>query len=489
MPVLTPIYQSNRTCRACPLIEGCSAPVPAIGPLNAAVMLVGEAPGGGEDKTGIPFKGKAGQYLDYLLESINLPRESVWITNTVKCRPLNNRDPLPSEVSTCANLWLDNEIKIVKPKIIVALGLFAARYLTKDLTLTMEKSHGIPILVDNHIVLPVFHPASALHQVRNMRFVQEDFGVLRRLVEGTSPDQIIPQDQFPNPIYQEVTNTHEAMDLLSQERFALDTETIQEDGQTKVWSVQVSSKPSTGYFIPSSIWGQGDSLLSLDSVVRIPKESQVLVHNYLYDAQFLTIPNPIDTMVAAYLLQLPMGLKELAYRYTGMEMHSYEEYVLPYRRKKALSYLYRLASYMADVSVPQNPKAKKPKKFKRTVWGWPDPPEIADWEWDNKLRELVFKQHHPHNINGKILDRIRKTFDDPEYDPYIEWYKIDYRERALVERFFGKMPDVDLRDAPYEQAVFYSTRDPDATIRIGEVLLPMLEEAGLMECFEMEMGR
>jgi len=141
MMISTPLYQANRTCTACPLIECCSAPVPAIGPLNAAVMLVGEAPGGGEDKTGIPFKGKAGQYLDYLLESIKLPRESVWITNTVKCRPANNRDPLPFEVSTCANLWLDNEIKIVKPKIIVALGLFAARYLTKVPTLYLILNH------------------------------------------------------------------------------------------------------------------------------------------------------------------------------------------------------------------------------------------------------------------------------------------------------------------------------------------------------------
>jgi len=485
---VTPIYNANRACTACPLHKDCTAPVPAIGPLDAQIMLVGEAPGAGEDKTGIPFKGRAGQYLDYLLGSIRLPREQVWISNTVKCRPSNNRDPLPSEVDTCANLWLDLEIKTVQPKIIVALGLFAARYLTKDPNLTMEKSHGIPRMVDGRIVLPVYHPASGLHQTRNMRFIQEDFGVLERLINGVSLDQLIPEDQHPNVDYKEVTDVREAVDLLSQPKFALDTETVQADGQAQIWSVQVSDRAGTGYFIPSSIWGQGDSILSLDGIFQIPETSQVLVHNYLYDAQFLTIPNPIDTMVAAYLLQLPMGLKELAYRFCGMIMYSYEEYVLPYRRKKALSYLYRLASYMADVTVPQNPKAKKPKKFKRVVWGWPDPPEIVDIEWDNKVGQLVHKQKNPHNINGKILDRIRKSFTDSDFDPYTAWYDIDQRERALVEKIFGPMPDVDLRDAPYDQAVYYSTRDPDATIRIGEVLLSMLEEAGLMDVFNMEMG-
>ena len=452
-------------------------------------MLVGEAPGANEDKLGEPFKGRAGQYLDYLLESIKLPRESVYISNCVKCRPTNNRDPLPSEVNTCAHLWLDMEIEVVNPRVIVALGLFAARYILNDPTFTMEKGHGIPRLVSSRIVLPVYHPAAALHNTRTMRPVQEDFGVLERLINGTPVDQLIPQDQYPNPDYKEVTNIHEAKELLQQPRFALDTETIQVDNKPQVWSVQVSSSSGTGYFIPSSIWGQGDSLLSLDGVVQIPETSQVLVHNYLYDAQFISIPNPIDTMVAAYLLQLPMGLKELAYRFCGMEMHSYEEYTLPYRRKKALSYLYRLASYMADVKVPSNPKAKNPKKFKRTVWGWPEPPDIADLEWDNRIGELALKEKHPHNINGKILDRIRKSFTDPEYDPYKAWYDIDQRERALVEKIFGTMPDVDLRDAPYEQAVFYSTRDPDATIRISQVLLPMLEESGLMGVFEMEMGR
>ena len=201
----------------------------------------------------------------------------------------------------------------------------------------------------------------------------------------------------------------------------------------------LSSKAGEGWFIPVSIFGQGDSLLSLDSVVKIPKTSQVIVQNYLYDRQFLTIPNPLDTMVMAYLLQLPMGLKDLAYRYCGMIMNDYDEYVSPYRRKKALSYLYRLASYMADISVPKNPKAKNPKTFKRTIWGWPDPPPIMDIEWSNKEGQLVEQQKHPHNINTKILDRIRKSYQDPDYNVLAKWYDIDYRERELVERIFGQV--------------------------------------------------
>jgi len=489
MVIKTPIYWANKTCTACSLRDGCSNPVPAVGPLESNLMMVGESPGVTEDKTGEPFKGKVGQYLDYLLDSIKLNRQDIWLTNLVKCPPAVNYDLTPSDINTCANIWLDLEIKTVKPKIIVAMGLPAARYLTKDPTLTMEKSHGVPVYIDDYVVVPIYHPASGLHQTRNMRFIQEDFGVINQLLQGVAPIDLIPKDQYPNVDYREVTDVQEAKELLSQPKFALDTETVVEAGVNKVWSIQVSNRPGTGAFIPIKLFGQGDSVLSLDGVFRIPETSQVLVHNYLYDAQFMTLPNPIDTMVAAYLLQMPMGLKELAYRYCGMEMHSYEEYVLPYRRTKALRYLYNLTRYMAEVTVPKNPKAKNPKTFKRVTWGWPGPPEISDWEWDNKQAALVEKQKHPRDINVKILERIRKSFTDPDYDPYKTWYDIDPRERELIESIFGPMPDVDLRDCPYDKAVYYSTRDPDATIRVGDVLLPMLEEAGLIETFNMEMGK
>jgi len=194
-------------------------------------------------------------------------------------------------------------------------------------------------------------------------------------------------------------------------------------------------------------------------------------------------------MVAAYLLQLPMGLKTLAYRLCGMDMQDYDEYTKPFRRKKALEYLYRATSYMQDVSVPANKKAKNPKKFKRAIIGWQDPPEIIDTEWVNKEGRMMQVTKHPQDINKKILARIKSSIKDPDYTPYEHWYDVDYREREWIETALGKMPDSDLRDAKREDAVYYSVRDSDATWRVWGVLEPMLKEKGLMEVFEMEMGR
>jgi len=479
--MVSPVYSAIRSCTACSLRATCAGPVPGDGPMPARIMLVGEAPGQNEDKTGKPFQGQAGKYLDYLLESINLPREFCYITNLTKCRPPNNRDPEPEEVEACAPRWLDMEVSIVNPSIIVALGAYAARFLLGSNEFTMEHGHGIPVDKGDCIILPVYHPAAGLHQSRLMRFVQDDFAVLGRLVAGEPPENFIPVDQYPNPVYEEVTNERDARDLLARPLYALDTETITgPDGRPELWSIQVSTMEGTGWFIPIGERGVRDSFgipqRGEATTHLIPSTSQVIVHNYLYDAQFINIPNPLDSMVAAYLLQLPMGLKELAYRLCGMEMHSYEEYVRPYRRQKALSYLYRATSYMQDISVPANKKAKNPKKFKRSIVGWPDPPEIKDWEWSNKEGRLMEVVKHPHDINSKILSRIRASIQDPGYQPYEKWYDVDSREREMVE------------GAKREDAVFYSTRDPDATIRVWNVLEPMLKERGLWEVFLTEMG-
>ncbi len=480
--MLNPLFNPIRSCTRCPLIETCFLPVPGDGPNPARIMFIGESPGEREDIEGIPFQGQAGKYLDYLLERVGIDRSECYITNLIKCHPPGNRDPLEYEIEACHS-WLDAEIEIVRPYIIVCLGAFAARYICEDDAFTMDRGHGIPQVRSNSsIILPVYHPAAGLHQSRLMRFVQEDFEILGQIAKGVDPNQFIPIDQHPNPNYVEVTNERDARDILAQPRYALDTETITgSDSKPKLWSIQVSNSVGSGWFIPYELYARG----RLD----IPSTSRVIVHNYLYDAQFLTIPNPIDTMVAAYLLQLPMGLKDLAYRLCGMEMKDYTEYTKPYRRAKALKYLLGSTYLMREVTVPVNKKAKNPKKFKTIIEGWPDPPDLIDIEWDNKLGRMAEKVTHPHNINGKILERIRKALDDPGYLIYEKWYDIDQRERDIVEALIGKMPDSDLRDAPKSEAVYYSTRDSDATLRVWGVLEKMLRAKGLMEIFEMEMGR
>jgi len=441
--------------------------------------MVGESPGEGEDQSGRPFQGAAGQFLNQLFEwylhQVGVKRDQVLITNLVKCRPPDNDFDIAREHhahTICPSLWLEKEIELAFPEIIVALGATATRYLLADYRFSMDSDHGLPRLIDRAdlpvdaidapgsqmIVFPIYHPAAGFHDTRNLRNTMSDFKSLANLISlldsGLTQQQaikeIIPQDQHKNQEqYQIVTTIEHALQLLSQPFYAIDTETIPTPEGQKLWSIQVSSQPGTAFFIPAN--------LVPDPQTAIPSTSLVLVHNWLYDQQFINIPNFIDTMIAAYLIQYPLGLKDLAWRLCGMEMHDYNEYTRPYRRQKALSYL---------------------RKASRTDWGPPIKLEPR-WEWDNKQKGLIQKHKRPTKLNGKILDKMSKSLDDPDYDPYIKWRDVDPREKVLLERAMGPMLDASLEDAPFDDAMFYSCRDPDATVRIWPILKLEIEKLGL----------
>ena len=135
-------------------------------------MFIGEAPGYHENRLGRPFVGAAGKFLDKLLASIDMQRDDVYICNIIKCRPPNNRDPLPDEVKSC-QAYLDRQIDLIKPRLIVTLGRHSmARYFAKA---TISKIHGVPKKLGNLIVLPLFHPAAALHQPKYRTLIEQDF--------------------------------------------------------------------------------------------------------------------------------------------------------------------------------------------------------------------------------------------------------------------------------------------------------------------------
>jgi uracil-DNA glycosylase family 4 len=161
-----------RACTLCGLHKGRTQAVPGEGPVNADIMFIGEGPGFHEDRQGRPFVGAAGQFLEELLASINLTREQVYIANVVKCRPPGNRDPLPDELSACAP-YLDRQIELIRPKVIVTLGRFSmARFFPGA---SISKIHGQPKRVGNVLVVPMFHPAAALHQPKWRPLVEADF--------------------------------------------------------------------------------------------------------------------------------------------------------------------------------------------------------------------------------------------------------------------------------------------------------------------------
>jgi uracil-DNA glycosylase family 4 len=168
---LSKLYEEIIVCQRCDLAQGRTKAVPGEGPEDADIMFIGEAPGFHEDRQGRPFVGAAGRFLEELLASINLSREEVYICNVIKCRPPGNRDPLVSEIETCQP-FLDRQIELVKPRLIVTLGRFSmARYFPNA---TISRVHGQPKRVGEVIYYPMFHPAAALHQPRYRQDIEQD---------------------------------------------------------------------------------------------------------------------------------------------------------------------------------------------------------------------------------------------------------------------------------------------------------------------------
>lgn len=149
-----------QSCRACGLATGRTQAVPGEGNPHAVVLFVGEGPGFEEDRQGRPFVGRSGRYLDEQLAQAGIRRDEVFITNVVKCRPPDNRDPLPAELDACAH-FLTRQVELINPRIIVTLGRFSMRRWFGDGAIT--KLHGqIRNIGRGRVALAMFHPAAAL---------------------------------------------------------------------------------------------------------------------------------------------------------------------------------------------------------------------------------------------------------------------------------------------------------------------------------------
>lgn len=174
------LNERMRRCVACPLSKGRTKVVPGEGRIDADIMLIGEAPGYYEDQQGRPFVGAAGQFLEQLLGSISLKRSDVFIANVIKCRPPSNRDPNPEEISACSG-WLDEQAAIIEPKVVVTLGRYSlSRFFPGQ---PISRIHGQGRKFGKQWVVPMYHPAAALHQGSLRRVIEEDFRKIPAYVE------------------------------------------------------------------------------------------------------------------------------------------------------------------------------------------------------------------------------------------------------------------------------------------------------------------
>ena len=195
---LDAIAEQIRPCRECRLHEGTTNAVPGSGSATADIVFIGEGPGFHEDRLGLPFVGRSGDYLEYLLDLIDMQRDQVFITNVVKHRPPDNRDPRPDEIFAC-KVWLDEQLAIIRPAVIATLGRFSmARYFPNE---RISRIHGKPDFSGSPVTAyyPLFHPAAALRNPGLRRDMEADIRRLPELVAEVRMRRAAQEDVDEDP--------------------------------------------------------------------------------------------------------------------------------------------------------------------------------------------------------------------------------------------------------------------------------------------------
>ena len=419
-----------------------------IGDVNADVLAIAEAPGPDENWRGRPMMGTSGNEARQHLTINGITMLGVYITNVLKCHPPGNRDPKSNEIKNCLP-HLEAEIKAVNPRYIITMGRFATRTLLGEVD--MEMVHGIPFQWGKgRVVIPTYHPAAGLHDPNLMIMFHADMKIAGAICRG----KILPlhtKDKWKGKEdYQLVTSSSEVMAWVEGDIIAIDTEWA----KGKPWCLSLSTRAGEAAVIPH------DAHKALRRVKEILEgDVTTIIHNALYDLPVLEQmgirPRRVaDTMVMAYLLQNePQALKVLAYRHCGVEMSTYDEMVGPATWGKAMVYLNRVMERE-----------------------WPDPEPVLEWpKGEPHVRQ-------PQNIKRKV-GQLLSAIDggDTRKHPYTNWKGMDDTDQ--VESVLGMLEKADLSDIKIDDAVRYSARDADATIRVYPLLWERIKGMGLEDVF------
>ena len=434
----------------CSICSGKYLPVMGQGPQPCPVMLIGERPGRNENNRHKPFVGDSGSELDGLyLRLAGLNREDVYVTNAVKCYAEGNKKPTGAEVQCCASHHLPEEVRQCSPTVIVLLGATACS-LVDGIQLDVE--HGIPKHVESTPLLggyegwvvPMYHPASGLHDTRNMKPMMEDWQRFGEWLKG----QWVPPQAEPVTHYTLLDSNKRFRPIygFSPAPVAMDTESM----SGKLWSVQVSSLAGWAYMLTTTqlvineTLGRGN-LASLRRI-GIGSEFTVILHNALYDLEMLRqikveIRDFRDTMQEAYHLGLPQSLKTLGYRLCGVKMKGYEETVLPHSKEALTTWLYNAIEY-----------ALKNMRIVKYV--------------QLKTREKTI--YKPHPVVAALRRIYRSTLSNEDYDP---WKRVDeLEEKDRLAGAVGECPRPGIAHVPEAEAVHYGCQDADITLRVARVL-------------------
>lgn len=469
--------------------------VPPYGPTPNSVLLVGEAPGYNEayhKPQPRPFVGRSGEEQRWYLSRHSISPDSFRQTNIVWEYIEGNPDPTPSLISK----WrphLISEIRSCRPKLIVAVGRFAARaFLGNDLE--MEICHGIPhnpgafepsiyrrfqeAGLGDTVILPVYHPALGFYDNDARALIAWDYSQVAECIRKIKSRThiYIRRDEYEGKEqYLDVTGVQLSYlldDLSPDSAIALDTEGTPSDP----WSIQVSLSPGTGYCLRRS---QPDFIVGINALQRVANNgSLIIAHNLMYDLPMCQIMGldlyaPTirlwDTQYGSYLKRLePQGLKPLLWRWCGMRQTSYQETVGDAGRMLQLVYLGKVASLTID---------------------WPKPEPQQTEEHDGTTR--TYKPQPIYNRICKILVDFADNKLDKDGNPVDildRWLQVDKALRKPVEDALGPMPIGTLNDIELAKAIHYACRDSDGCGRLYPLQREYLSSHGLLPLMETGMA-
>lgn len=425
-----------------------------------SVMVVGEAPGREEAAAGAPFVGMSGQELKIYLQKADLDLSSFYRTNVVKTYIEGNPDPTPDLIEHWTPKLLE-EVAEVRPELIITAGRFATRFFLGE-DADLERTHGLPHRAGDFdlsrrdrgrgaTIIPAYHPAMGLYDNDARVPIWWDFQQVGKVRKNMLKGRRIftPSDKFIGyGDYTDVSGRQLEEILRSQTGsvIAIDTEGI----PSNPWSIQISIAVKSGYVLR---FCRKDFQRGVEAIRRQAEMGAVIVfHNAMYDLEMCRVMGlelnqykVWDSMYAAYLTRIePQGLKPLAYRWCGVKMTSYEETVGDAGHLKQIEYLLR----------------------------------VAEGDWEKPEPRLIFKNDGTSKVYTPqpVQKRAMAILSDGDADVEGRWGKVDADLRVMVEKDLGQMPVGTLEDIPLNEAVEYSAKDADVTLRLYQALPEYLRE-------------
>jgi len=450
-------------------------------PGRSIVMSIGEAPGEEEFYKGRPFVGRSGLEQEWYLEPHNVSSRSWYKTNVCKTYIAGNPDPTPELISFWRQALLD-EIRDKQPRLIIAVGRFAARWFL-DPNCDLEDVHRLlfswrePDTNRLIYILPIYHPAFGFHSTDMKPQIAEDYATVAKFCKIlrsnpnaalseflVTPDPLDGKEQYHDVGGRELISLlepyHDSV-LSAPLEFGMDTE----GWVSNPWSVQISPEPGIGYVLRCSRDDFDDAISYLQTCAE--RGTTYITHQAgtpsgcMIDTQIcrsmgleLRYAEIWDTMYSAYLLRLESkSLKTLAYRWLQMKMEEYTLLIGDIGKQKQVEYL---------------------KIAAQRKWNKPDIVVLRQSDGSYKPKQ--------YNSIGAYIDRIvsdvesGKVNADGPTDPAKRWRKIPKFVRAPVERLYGVFPYGTLDDIPLKRAIYYAGRDPDATGRLKPKLSIAMDE-------------